>query len=134
MQAICTPIVVGPVSDLARAGSPRPARSSPSGCLRDGADARIGGGTIHKPYRGPNVDGLLFGGPGGAVWWLSRKSGKPVALRILDGPDHGALVRIRLEAVAADQLPGYFLAPYGPTTLEQLAITLHLLPYSHVVP
>jgi len=50
----------------------------------------------------------------------------------MDGPDRGALVRIRLEAVAADQLPGYFLTPYGPTPLEQLAIALRLLPYSRL--
>lgn len=84
------------------------------------------------PYRGPDVDGLLFGAHGRAVWWLSRTSGAPVALQIMDGPDRGALVRIRLEAVGVDQLPGYFLAPYGPTTLERLAIALRLLPYSRM--
>ncbi len=78
------------------------------------------------------VDGLLFGEHGRAVWWLSRTSGAPVALQIMDSPDRGALVRVRLDAVAADQLPGYFLAPYGPTPLERLAIALRLLPYSRM--
>jgi len=79
------------------------------------------------PYIGPDAANMAFSWDTYSVWWLKRGTRIPIALQRGD-PEHRTLAYARLDVVPAGRLPGYFFAPYGPSTLERIAVDLRLLP------